>query len=85
MFRDRACFDPQARIEWRLSTTGLITSEVHVNAEAVENIHDGLTRFRVERIDKASDEELDTSHESIVILIQWRDPNLLKSLQNLAQ
>ena len=42
--------------------------EVHVNVEAVENVHDGFTSLRVERIDETGDEKLDVSHESIVIL-----------------
>jgi hypothetical protein len=45
----------------------LVGREVHVNAEAVENVHDGFTSLRVERIDEAGDKKLDMSHEFIVI------------------
>jgi hypothetical protein len=42
-----------------LSATGLVGREFHVNAEAVENVHDGLASFRVERIDETGHKELD--------------------------
>ena len=68
VFNDGACLGTQARVEGRLSATGLVGGEVHVNAEAVENVHDGFTSLRVERIDKAGDEKLNVRHASIVIL-----------------
>ena len=42
--------------------------KVHGNTEAAENVHDGFTSLRVERIDETGDEKLNMSHESIVIL-----------------
>jgi len=33
----------------------------------VENVHDGFTSLRVERIDETGDEKLNASHKSIVI------------------
>jgi hypothetical protein len=50
-----------------LSATGLVGRELHVNAEVVENVHDRLASFRVERIDETGDEELDCCHAFIVI------------------
>jgi len=67
VFNDGSRLRAQARVEGRLSATGLVAGEVHVNAEAVENVHDCLTSLRVERIDEAGDEELNVSHELIVI------------------
>ena len=67
MFRDGTCLRAQACIETRLSATGLVGREVHVNAEAAENVHDGFTSLRVERIDETGDEKLNMRHESIVI------------------
>ena len=64
---DSACIPAQAGVELRLSAAGLVAGEVHVNAEAVENIHDGLTSLRVERIDKTGNEKLDVGHVSILI------------------
>ena len=58
---------PQARVEGWLSATGLVGREVHVNAEAVENVHDGFTSLRVERIDETGDEKLNMRHASILI------------------
>jgi len=67
MFNDGSRFSAQASIEGWLSATGLVAGEVHVNAEAVENVHDGFTSLRVERIDETGDEKLNMRHESIVI------------------
>jgi hypothetical protein len=67
VFGDGARIFAEACVELRLSAAGLLTGEIHVNAEAVENVHDGLTSFREERIGEAGDEELDLSHESILI------------------
>ena len=67
MFCERARFIAQACVEGRLSATGLVLGEVHGNAEAVENVHDGLTSLRVERIDETGNEELDVGHASILI------------------
>ena len=36
---------PETGVELRLSTTGLIRSKVHADAETIENLHDGRTRF----------------------------------------
>ncbi len=69
MFRDRAGFHSQSRVEVGLSAAGLIGSEINVYTQAAENIHDSLTRLWVERIDKTGDEELDRDHKSIVIRI----------------
>ena len=62
----------QTCVEVWLSATGLVGREVHVDAEAAENVHDGLTSLRVERIDETGDEELDSCHESILIRIDFR-------------
>ena len=70
MFGNGACFGTQPGVEVRLSAAGLIGSEFHGHAEAGENIHNGLTRLRVERIDETGDEELYVSHKPIVILFQ---------------
>jgi hypothetical protein len=51
-----------------LPTASLFAGEVHTNAEAVENVHDRLTRLRVEGIDETGDEKLDGCHESILSL-----------------
>ena len=40
-----------------------------LNAEAAENVYDGLTSFRVERIDQTGNEELHGRHKFIVIMI----------------
>jgi hypothetical protein len=50
-----------------LTAAGLIAWELHVNAEAAENVYNRLTSLRVERIDKTRDEKLHCGHESIVI------------------
>ena len=78
MFRNRARLCTQACVEGWLSATGLVAGEVHVNAEAVENVHDGLTSLRVERIDETGDEELNVSHVSIVIRLKSRISNSRK-------
>ena len=62
MFNDWTCLIAQARVEVRLSATGLIAGEFHVNAEAVENVHDRLTSLRVERIDETCHKELHSCH-----------------------
>jgi hypothetical protein len=56
----------QAGIEVWLAATGLIARELDAEAEAAENLNDGLTRLRVERVDEAGDEELDCDHFRIV-------------------
>jgi hypothetical protein len=66
VFRDGARFEAKPGVEIGLPAAGLVAGEVHVNAEAVENIHDCLPSLRVERIDEAGDEKLDVRHESIV-------------------
>jgi len=63
MLCHRSCFFSQACVEVRLSAAGLVAREFHVNAEAVKNIHDGLTGLRVERIDEACHEQLHSCHE----------------------
>ena len=62
-------FGAQACVEGWLSATGLVRGEFHGNAQAAENVHDGFTSLRVERIDEAGDEKLNVRHVSIVILI----------------
>ena len=57
----------QTCVEGRLSAAGLAFWELHGNAEALENIHDGLTRLGVEGIDETGDEELDAGHALILI------------------
>jgi hypothetical protein len=52
MFNNWPGIRSQACVESGLSATGLIAREFNVNADAVENVHDGLTSFRVERIDE---------------------------------
>lgn len=59
---------PKTGVELRLSATGLVGGEVHADAEALENVHDGLTSFGEERIGEAGDEELDAGHVSIIRL-----------------
>jgi hypothetical protein len=66
MFSDRACFDPQTCVEVGLPAAGLVGREFHAHAKAAQNVHDRLTRLRVERIDQAGDEQLDCGHISIV-------------------
>ena len=68
--RDLARFLAQACVEVGLSAAGLVGGEVHIHAEAAENIHDRLACLRVERIDEAGDEKLDAGHETIVIRFQ---------------
>ena len=68
MFRNGTCILAEACIELRLSAAGLLAGEVHANAEAAENVHDGLTSLREERIGQAGDEKLDGGHESILSL-----------------
>ena len=53
-------------VELRLSAAGLIGGEVHVTAEALENLHDGFTSLREERIGQAGDEQLDGVHGQII-------------------
>lgn len=77
VFCDRARLRSQARVEGWLSATGLVGREVHVNAEAVENVRDGFTRLRVERIDETGDEKLNVRHVSIVI------PNAISDFRSL--
>ena len=67
VFSDGTGFRSQACVEGWLSATGLVGREVHVNAEAVENVHDGFTSLRVERIDETGDEKLNVWHASILI------------------
>ena len=67
VFRNRVRILAEAGVELRLSTAGLLAGEVHADAEALENVHDGLTSLREERIGQAGDEELDLSHKSILI------------------
>jgi hypothetical protein len=69
MLRNRSGVFSQARVEGRLSAAGLLAGEIHTDAEAAENVHDGLTSLREERIDKAGDEELDCGHKSILPLV----------------
>jgi hypothetical protein len=47
----------------------LLAGEVHADAKAVENVHNRLTSFREERIDKTGNEELDCGHVSILPLV----------------
>jgi hypothetical protein len=67
VFCNGTCLCTKTCVEVGLSATGLVGRELYVHAEAVENVHDGLTRLRVERIDETCHKELDVSHESIVI------------------
>jgi hypothetical protein len=83
MLRNGARFGSQAGVEGGLSATGLVAGEVHVQAEAVENAHDRLTSFRVERIDQAGDEELDVWHATIVIRIPVNLARVLQASQGL--
>ena len=76
VFRDGARLRSQACVEGWLSATGLVGREVHVKAEAVENVYDGFTSLRVERIDETGDEKLDVSHKIIVIRFQVTNPNI---------
>lgn len=57
----------QAGVEVWLAATGLIVRELDAEAEAAENLDDGLTRLRVEGVNEASDEELDRDHFRIVL------------------
>lgn len=68
MLRHRTRFTAQSGVERRLSAASLFVGKIHIKVEAVENVHDGFTRLRVERIDETGDEQLNVSHESIVIL-----------------
>jgi hypothetical protein len=68
MLGNRTRFGAQTRVEVRLSAAGLVGREVHVNAEAVQNVHDRLARLRVEGIDQARDKKLDGGHEFILSL-----------------
>lgn len=45
MFSDLPRIFSQTGVELRLSAAGLVGREFHVNAEAVENLDDGFTRF----------------------------------------
>jgi hypothetical protein len=76
MLCHRSGFGAHARVEGWLSATGLVGGKIHVNAEAVENVHDGFTSLRVERIDEAGDEKLNVSHASIVILNPYQTPEV---------
>jgi len=67
VFRDGARIFAEPCVEGRLSAAGLLAGEVHTNAEAVENVHDRLTRLREERINETGDEELDCNHDFILI------------------
>ena len=69
MFGDGVGVFSQARVEGRLSAAGLLAGEIHTYAEAVKNVHDGLTRLREEGIDEAGDEKLDGGHLSILSLV----------------
>lgn len=77
VFSDGACLRTQACVEGWLSATGLVGREIHVNAEAVENVHDGFTSLRVERIDETGDEKLNMRHMSILI------PNAISDFRSL--
>jgi hypothetical protein len=66
VFSNGTRFHAQACVEVGLPTTGLVGSEVHGDAEALENVHDRLARLWVERIDKAGDKKLHSGHVSIV-------------------
>ena len=48
VFRNGARILAETGVELRLSAAGLFGGEVNVNAEAVENVHDGFTSFREE-------------------------------------
>ena len=67
VFCDGACVCAQTRVEGWLSATGLVAGEVHLHAQAVENVYNGLTGLRVERIDETCHKDLNVRHESIVI------------------
>ena len=69
VFGNGARIFAQPSVEGGLPAAGLLAGEVHINAEAVENIHDGLTSLREERVDETGDEELDLSHVSILPLV----------------
>ena len=71
MFRNRAGFGTQARVEIWLSAAGLVDRKVHAHAKAAENVHNRLTSLWVERIDQAGDEELNGSHEAILTRIYF--------------
>lgn len=77
VFSDGTRLSTQARVEGWLSATGLVGREVHVNAEAVENVYDGFTSLRVERIDETGDEKLNVWHASILI------PNAISDFRSL--
>ena len=53
VFRNGTRLCAQTRVEVRLSAAGLVRRELHVHAQAVENVYDGLSRLRVEGIDEA--------------------------------
>jgi hypothetical protein len=63
MFCNGARIFSQACVEGGLSAAGLLAGEIDTDAEALENVHDGLTRLREERIDEAGDEKLDGGHK----------------------
>jgi hypothetical protein len=48
MFRNGTRVLAEARVEYRLSATSLIAGEIHTDAEAAENVYDGLASFREE-------------------------------------
>ncbi len=72
MLGDRARVFSKACVELRLSTAGLLAGEIHANAEAAENIHNGFTCLGEERIGQTGDEELDISHKYILIPINLK-------------
>lgn len=72
MLHDGTGLCPQAGVEGRLSTAGLVMWKVNAQAKAAENADDGFTGFRVERVDQTRDEELHGRHESIVIRFRFR-------------
>ena len=43
MLHDRTRFRAQAGVEVGLSATGLVVRKIHAHAEALKNVHDGLT------------------------------------------
>jgi len=70
VFCNRACLRAQPCIEVGLSAAGLVRSELDAHTQLLKNVDNSLTRLRVERIDEAGDEKLDSCHPSILSLNQ---------------
>jgi hypothetical protein len=46
----------------------LIRGEFDIHTQVAENIYDGLTRLRVERIDEAGNEKLNDGHDFVYFI-----------------